>query len=207
MAAAPNLPPMYDPAPQQITISNTGVLSPATCTVLNGQQVEFINNLSYAINVTFEADAKGVVVFAGPVAVPGNGGTATISPQQGVNDRTVNYNIDGSQTFPYAIQVGAGPLYISVVMTNTGVINVTPSPAIIPSGGTWQLFQAASDNNTYDVTWPGIAAPPFPNFTVNNTTQTASGNTSAYVAYKVKLHHQLNDSTGQGGGTIKVGGN
>ncbi len=205
MAAARNLPPMDDPTPLQITISNTGVLSPATCKILNGQAVQFINNLSYAINITFEADVQGVVVFASPVQVPGNGNITTISPL--VNDRTVNYNTDGSQTFPYAIQVGAGPLYISVSMNNTGTILVTPSPAIIPSGGTWQLFQAAGDNNVYDVTWPNVAAPPFPNFTVNNTTQTASANTSAYVGYKIKLHHQLNESTGQGGGTIKVGGN
>ncbi|MFY9673245.1 MAG: hypothetical protein WAK13_02280 [Terriglobales bacterium] len=204
MAAAPNLPPMDDPEPQQITISNTGVLSPATCTIANGQQVEFINDLSYTINITFEADAQGVTVFSSPVAVAGNGGIATISPQ--TNNRTVNYNTDGSQNFPYAIQVGNGPLYISVVTNSTGGVDVTPSPAIIPANGTWQLYKASGDNNTYNVSWPNVSAPPFPNFTVNNTTQTASTTTSNYVAYKVQRPTPT-ESTGSGGGTIKVGGN
>jgi hypothetical protein len=204
MAAARNLPPIPDPNPQQITISNTGVLSPATCIIANGQQVTFINNLSYSINITFEADAQGVVVFTSPVAVPGNGGSTMISPL--TNDRTVNYNTDGSDTFPYAIQVGAGPLYISVSLSGT-TVQVTPSPAIIPAQGTWQLFKASGDANTYKVTWPNVNNPPFPDFTVNNQTQTASVSTPAYVGYHVKLPPSPLLTTGSGGGTIKVGGN
>lgn len=204
MAAAPNLPIADDPPePQQITISNTGALSPATCIIANGQGVEFINNTGNQITVYFEADPQGVSVYGSQTTVPGNGGTTTLSTD--VTNRTVNYNIDGSQNYPYAIQLGSGPLYILVETSNTGVVLVTPSPAIIPSGGTWQLYKASGDANTYNVTWPNVSAPPFPNFAVNNTTQSASGNTSGYVAYKVERGPSPNALTGQGGGTIKVG--
>lgn len=206
MAAARNLPPIAEdnPNPQQITISSTNA-SPATCIIANGQGVAFANSSSNPINVYFEADVQGVTVFTpNPLNVPANS-NVTIYPQ--TQNRTVNFNLDGSQTYPYAIQVGGGPLYISVAVNNTGVVLVTPSPAIIPSGGTWQIFKAASDNNIYNVSWPNVSAPPFPSFTVNGTTQTASANTSAYVAYKVQLGNSPTATTGHGGGTIKVGGN
>jgi hypothetical protein len=205
MAAAYNLPPIADdnPNPQIITITN-GAASPATCKIANGQGVTFNNNSGSPISVYIEPDVQGVTVFSSPIPVGANS-SATVYPQ--ALDRTVNFNTDGSQGYPYAIQVGGGPLYISVVVTNTGVINVTPSPAVIPAGGTWRLYKASGDNNTYNVTWPGIAAPPFPNFTVNNTTQTAGVTTTGYVAYKVQLGDRLTETTGHGGGTIKVGGN
>ncbi len=204
MAAARNLPPIAEdnPNPQIIGITN-GVASPATCIIANGQGVTFNNNSGSPISVYIEPDVQGVTVFSSPIQVGANSNT-TVYPQ--AQNRTVNFNTDGSQTYPYAIQVGAGPLYISVSINNTGTVLVTPSPAIIPSGGTWQLFKAANDNNTYNVSWPNVSAPPFPaNFPVSNTTQTATSNTSSYVAYKVVKGNSPKLSTGHGGGTIKVG--
>lgn len=206
MAAAYNLPPIADdpPNPQAIAISSTGA-SPATCIILNGQGVSFVNSSNNPINVSFEADVQGVTVFSqNPLNVASNS-SVTIYPQ--TQNRTVNFNLDGSQVYPYAIQVGGGPLYISVSANNTGVINVTPSPAVIPAGGTWQVYKASGDNNTYNVTWPGIAAPPFPSFTVNNTTQTAAVTTNSQVAYQIQFGNSPRATTGHGGGTIKVGGN
>ncbi len=206
MAAARNLPPIAEdtPNPLQISISGTGA-SPVTCIIANGQGVAFVNGSGSAISVYFEADVQGVTVFTpNPVNVPANS-TTTIYPQ--TQNRTVNFNLDGSDVYPYAIQVGGGPLYILVGVNATGVVNVTPSPAIIPQGGTWQLYKPSGDNNTYNVTWPGITAPPFPNFTVNNATQTAATTTNGYIAYKVQKAVSPSETTGHGGGTIRVGGN
>jgi hypothetical protein len=206
MAAARNLPPIADdnPNPQVITITN-GIPSPATCIIANGQQVQFINTSTSPINIYFQTDTQGKSVFTSPILI-GSQGNYTATPNPNYPDRTVNFSVNDTQNFPYAIQVGAGPLYIYVSMSNLAVIEVMPSPATIPSGGTWELFQASTDTHTYNVTWPNIAAPPFPNFTVNNTPQMASAVTGSFD-YKVKLPGGIAAKTGSGGGTIKVGGN
>jgi hypothetical protein len=206
MAAARNLPPIADdnPSPQVITITN-GIPSPTTCIIANGQQVQFNNTSASPINIYFQPDAQGKSVFTSPILI-GSQGTYMATPNPSYPDRTVNFSVNDTQNFPYALQVGAGPLYIFVVTTSTGVIHITPSPATIPAGGSWELFQGADDGNTYNVTWPNISAPPFPNFTVNNLPQTANPVTGSFD-YKVKLPGGIAAKTGSGGGTIKVGGN
>lgn len=201
MAAARNIPPLEDDVPaQQITITSAGVISPATYTIANQQPVTFTNNTANTITVSFEADPQGVTVF-NPITVPGNGGTGSGSPL--VNDRTVNFNIDGSGVYPYAIQVGAGPLYISVYCVS-GVVYCNPSPAVIPAGGTLELYKGSGDSNRYDVGWPNVSAPPIPISSVDNAPHAATG-TGSY-SYTVKVHAGPIASIGQGGGTIKIGG-
>lgn len=203
MAAARNLPPLGEdvPNPQIITITNN-IPSPATCIIANGQGVTFTNaSTTVPVSIYFEADAKGVTVFTPNPVLVGASSSTTVYPQ--TQDRTVNFGVNDTQNTPYAIQVGAGPLYISVSL-NAGVVNVTPSPATIPAGGTWEVFKAAIDANIYKVTWPNVAAPPFPDFTVNNTPQTANA-VAGNFDYKVKLGPGPAAKTGNGGGTIKVG--
>lgn len=153
MATAYSIPPEEDLAAYPITISNTGVLSPAACIISNGQSVQFTNNSPNTITITIEADAFGVTVFdQNNVPVGPNGGTATINPI--VNNRTVNYNIDGSSNYPYAIQVGNGPLWVSV---NADV--AYPQPCVVPLGGTIEM--ASTDGVTYSINWTNNAVNPW----------------------------------------------
>jgi len=191
---------------QVITIASNGVLSPATCFIANAQQVTFVNNSGGSIPITFEPDAFGVTVFNN-VSVGGNGGTNTQSPQ--VNNRTVNYNTDGSTTYPYAIQVGAGALFIKVTYNQTsGNGDCTPDPAVIPLGGTIEFIGDAN----YSVRWNAANGDPFTPpltniytasnpLTVPHTASRPSGN-YGYTITKLAI----TDGTGHGGGTIKIGG-
>jgi hypothetical protein len=202
MAAARNIPPMDDPAPYPVSISSTGVVSPATGIMMNNQSVQFTNNTGAQITVTFQADGQGETVFPN-TPVPGNGGTATVSPQ--TSDRTANFNIDGSNSFPYAIQVGAGPLYVLVSWdTSLAEADCNPSPAVIPAGGTVKMFRESTDSHTYSVRWPNIVSNPFtpPLTSADGLVHTA--NTTGNLGYTLNSPAP-GDQIGHGAGTIKVG--
>lgn len=209
MAAARNLPPMDDlppvgdPAPYSVSISSAGVVSPATGIMTNAQSVQFTNNTSAQITVTFQPDGQGVTTFPN-TTVPPNGGTATVAPQ--TSNRTANFNIDGSNNFPYAIQVGAGPLYILVSWdAPNSEADCQPSPAVIPAGGTVQMFRASTDSHTYSVQWPNINVNPFtpPLTSADGLVHTA--NTTGNFGYTLDAPSP-GEQIGHGGGTIKVGG-
>jgi len=206
MATARAIPPGPEAfQPQQITITSTGA-SPKACIIADGQPVTFINNTGGVININFQPDATpGMRVFNNVSNLswiaPNN--TNTQTPQ--LSNRTVNFNTDGSSNYPYAIQVGAGPLYVLVTYNGTQV-NCYPSPAVIPYGGTIELYKNSGDQNNYSVTWPTPAGDPFtpPLTRVDNTPHTDSANIADYE-YKVALANPV-AATGQGGGTVKVKG-
>jgi hypothetical protein len=139
-----------NPAPQVITIPSSGVISPLTYIIANGQPVTFTNNSTSMINVVFEPDAFGVVVFNNVSGLNPNASN-TLTPQ--ANNRTVNFNTDGSANYPYALQVGAGPMYIKVTASLC-----TPDPAIIPLGGTIEMI---STDVNYSVKWDASNGDPF----------------------------------------------
>jgi hypothetical protein len=189
---------------QNITISGTGLATPQAVPIANGQQVTFTNSSGSPINIVFVADPAhtGVSVFnnvsgLSPTA-PNN--TNTQTPQ--VNDRTVNYNvvIGGNTYGPYAIQVGSGPIYISVTGSNT-----TPDPVVIPTNGWVEFF--ATDTN-YTVTWQASTGDPF--YPPITSIAVGVGNNSPHQAklapnsFPYTLRVGLAD--GNGGGTVKVRG-
>jgi hypothetical protein len=151
MATARVIPHEDDnPAPLVITILSSGAISPSTYIIANSQPVTFTNNSSASINITFEPDAFGVPVFNN-VAPLTPGASNTQSPQ--TSDRTVNFNTDGSTIYPYAIQVGGGPMYVK------GTANdCTPVHVVIPLGGTIEMI--GTDQN-YNVTWNASNGDPF----------------------------------------------
>ena len=135
--------------PQPIITSSSGTISPPTYIIANGQPVTFTNNSASTINITFEPDAFGVVVFNNVTLNPGTSDSQT--PQ--ANDRTVNFNTDGTANYPYAIQVGAGPMYVAVT---AGVC--TPDKVVIPLNGTIEMI--GTDQN-YNVHWNASNGDPF----------------------------------------------
>ena len=69
-------------------------------------------------------------------------------------------NVVGGPSFgPYAIQVGAGPMFIEITASDS-----EPDPILVPKGGTLQMF--SNDNNTYLIGWPNFN--PFPGLTQAN---------------------------------------
>ncbi|MGA7293894.1 MAG: hypothetical protein WBW53_18610 [Terriglobales bacterium] len=139
-----------NPSPLVITISSNGVISPPTYIIANGQPVTFTNDSGATLSVTFEADAFGVEVFDNVNDLNPNTSN-TQSPQ--VDDRTVNFNTDGSTDYPYAVQVGSGPMYVKVTASVC-----TPDPVVIPRDGTIEMV---STDQNYGVEWNASNGDPF----------------------------------------------
>jgi hypothetical protein len=180
--------------PLQISIPAGGVISPTTYIIANQQQVTFNNNSGSPVNITFEADAFGVVVFNN---ISNLTTSTTQTPQ--VNNRTVNFNTDGSTTYPYAIQVGNGPMYVNV---DAG--ECTPETVVIPLNGTIQM--ASSDGVTYSITWNTNNGNPFPGlahiYPVSNPQTKPYTATFPIGPYGYTI--AVAKATGGGGGTVKI---
>jgi hypothetical protein len=195
MATARVIPPITEDVPAKlISISATHVPSPGACIIANGQSVTFANSSVNAVGVFFEPDAFGVAVFNN-ITVPGNSST-TVSPL--VNNRTVNYNTDGSTTYPYAIQVGNGPLYVKVTGGYT-----TPDPAVVPFGGTIEII---STDNNYTINWNTTNGNPFPGlthiYTASNPLTRAYSENLPVADYAYTITQGI--TLGSGGGTVKI---
>jgi hypothetical protein len=188
-----------NPNPQPIVISSSGA-TPKACIILNGQPVAFSSS-GPTVNITFEPDAfppyPGFVVFNNITGVsPTN--PVTASPQ--TTNRTVNYNIDGSNVFPYAIQVGAGPLYVSVVAGAP-----VQDPVVIPLNGSIEMI---GDRN-YSVDWFTSNGDPFTPtltnvYTAGNPLTTPHTNNRPVADYGYKLAPDF--AGNPTGGTVKVKG-
>jgi hypothetical protein len=186
----------FTPSIKGCTIAPPGTLS-----------ITFNNNSGATISVQFVANPvyPNQIVFND---IPNflNGTSNYQTPQ--VANATVNYNIvaGGVTHGPYAIQVGIGPMYVSVSYLNGGP-QCTPGTVAIPPGG-W-LEMVATDY-TYNVGWTNIGdpfTPPLNSIAVgvaNNVPHQAS---SALLEYNYTLvkYPELADGGG-GGGKIIVKG-
>ncbi len=201
-----------DVNPQTITVNSNVVPSTPACIIANGQQVTFVNSSGFS-NLYFhfqpDADAvNGYSLFSDFSIASYNPPNNQVTQTPQVNNRTVNYAITvGNQTptdYPYAIQVGAGPLYVHVWYANNEV-NCYPSPAVIPVGGTLELYKNSNDTNSYPVTWPTPTNPFTPALTGADGlphTENTGVNSYSYTAAKVGI----GGGTGKGGGTVKIKG-
>src|SRR6266404_3534550 len=193
-----------DPPPQQININSQGA-NPAGVQIDNGQPVKFNNNSSSPISITFAPTAiTGQQVFANISSIPAGQSSTGLPLMSGI---TVNYTvtIGTSSTGPFAIEVGTGPLQISVT-------NEVPSPsfAVIPPNG--QIIFAATDQNC-PINWDQNNDPFTPALNevyvgiANNQPGTENGSSAKNFPYTLGTSAPPPKSqrlgTG-GGGTIKV---
>ena len=129
---------------QNITITSTSVptytVSPKALIIEgSGQQsITFTNNSAAAIGIQFVPNPvyPSLVVFNNIASLSPNG-TNTQTPQ--VANGSVNYYVvAGANRYgPYAIQVGSGPLYLSLSYdAGTGEILASSDSVVIPVGGT-----------------------------------------------------------------------
>jgi hypothetical protein len=189
------------------TIANS---KPAFKNVSPGDTVNFSNASSTAtIVITFAANPPNVANPGPPLF-----GVTSITLAPGANslqtvlstttDGSVNYfvSVNGVQVGgPYAIQVGNGPLYVTIGNNNTN-----PDPVAVPPGGTLEMY--STDTKTYHLHWT-TTGNPFPTpapglLTVNpanNIPYTNTPKTIAIYAYSFPTTKESN-----GGGTIKIGG-
>lgn len=196
---------VLDPQPQQVNINSNFDANPAGVKITDSQPVKFNNNSGSTISITFANTAITNQRVFNDITSLASGQSATESPL--VTGVTVNYEVWwGLQNYgPFAIEVGTGPLEISV--TN-GL--PTPSRSAVPQNGEVQ-FNAT--DQACSVGW-SPTNPTNPAITTvqvgpaNNPPATVRGSLGQSFSYSlntnvappVKSHHVL----GGGGGTIKV---
>ena len=208
MAAARNLP--IPEAVQTITIDATFTPTPKGIIVHKGDTVNFVNNSSSTVTIQFAPNPPGPAV-SGNVSIPANSTGGFVAPNV---DAAANYDIYvGSvkqNTDPYAIQVGVGPLYLQVTWSQAlGAGQCTPDPLSLPFGGSLEAF--STDSTSYTLTWPATGDPFTPPLTsvvpgVGNNIPGAATSTTAIYKFKVVKSGFVTESTGSGGGTVKVRG-
>ncbi len=191
---------VFTAADQPVNINPQGQANPAGCLIENGQNVTFTNNSGSTISILFAQTAISKKKVFDDINNLAPGSNHTEAPL--VRDITVNYNVsmDGKPPYgPFAIEVGAGPLEISVTGTNP-----TPDMATIPRNGEIQFN--ATDYKC-DITWlDGDPLDPQLNSVFvgqsNNPVVHEHGNVVKDFRYELTKSSQLN--TVDGGGTIKV---
>jgi hypothetical protein len=190
----------YDYNGSTLTVSAPAIMIGST------DQVNFSSSLNSTgpIVITFAANPPvpnppGPTLFNNITLLRGE----TIGQVPQAANGSVNYTATaGGQTFgPYAIQVGAGPLYVQINNSNT-----IPDPAVIPKGGTLEMY--STDGVTYGISWPSTGDPfptPPPGLTTvnpgvsNNIPYTETSKVAIY-AYSLAVLDKL----GIGGGKVIV---
>ncbi len=190
---------VFTAADQPVNINPQGQANPAGCLIENGQNVTFTNNSGSTISILFAQTAISKQTVFNDINNLAPGSNHTEAPL--VRDITVNYNVsmDGRTGKPFAIEVGAGPLEISVTDTKP-----TPKVGAIPPNGEIQF--TATDFQC-DITWldGDPLNPQLNNVFVgqsNNPVVHEHGNVVKDFRYELTKSSQLNPV--DGGGTIKV---
>jgi hypothetical protein len=203
MAVARYLDPEPQVQPQLVNINSQGMASPAGVSIANGQPVQFNNNSGTTISITFANTAVSNQRVFNDIASLGPGQSTTESPL--INDKTVNYTLSIGTNGPFAIEVGVGPMEISVT-------SELPNPlvAVIPPNGEVQF--TATDNQC-DIHWENNNDPFNPPLNTvyvgqsNNQIGQEQGNSAANFGYTlgdIVADEAGGDGVGGGGGTIKV---
>lgn len=190
---------VYIESDQPVNVNPQGQANPAGCSIQNGQNVTFTNNATSPISILFAQTAISKQTVFNDIINLAPGSQHTEAPL--VPNITVNYNISmGGQTSkPFAIEVGAGPLEISVTDTNP-----TPYESTIPPNG---KIQFTATDHKCNLSWPG--GDPFnPHLDYafvgqsHNQVGQEHGNSGKIFRYEVTRSADLNPV--DGGGTIKV---
>jgi hypothetical protein len=187
---------------QTIVIDSTLVPSPQGCIVSGpaGQQiaVTFNNTGPNSISITFTPQGY----FTDMPALTGS----EVQYVDGGVDAGVNYYINGLLTEPYAIQLGDGPMIVTVSTNADGSISCSPATVAVPLGSTVQTgsleMVAAVPGDGYDV-GPWSPSDPFdpPIEGTGEPSDVASGATAGGYTYTA-------DPAGApSGGTVKIRSN
>ena len=190
---------VFTAADQPVNINSQGQANPAGCQIQDGQNVTFTNNSNSPISILFAQTAISKQTVFDDINNLAPGANYTEAPL--ASGITVNYNVSmGGPTYgPFAIEVGAGPLEISVTGTNP-----TLSAGVIPPNGEIQF--TATDFKC-NISWPD--RDPFnPHLDYafvgqpNNPIGQENGNSGKTFRYELTRSTDLNPV--DGGGTIKV---
>ena len=191
---------VFTAADQPVNINPQGQANPAGCLIENGQNVTFTNNSGSTISILFAQTAISKQTVFNDINNLAPGSNYTEAPL--VPKITVNYNVsmDGKPPYgPFAIEVGAGPLEISVTDTNP-----TPDIATIPRNGE---IQFTTTDYKCNISWPdGDPFNPHLDHAFvdqsDNPVGHERGNVVKDFHYKVTRSTDVNPV--DGGGTIKV---
>ena len=191
---------VFTAADQPVNINPQGQANPAGCLIENGQNVTFTNNSGSTISILFAQTAISKQTVFNDINNLAPGSNHTEAPL--MRDITVNYNVsmDGKPLYePFAIEVGAGPLEISVTGTNP-----TPAAGAIPPNGE---IQFTTTDFKCNISWPdGDPFNPQLDYAFvgqpNNPVGQEHGNSGKIFGYKVTRSTDVNPV--DGGGTIKV---
>ena len=173
MATARNLHPEEAAAIKTVTFEYVnGVLTVLSPVVLMSatDQIAIGNSPSSTASITlvFAANPPGVANppgaslfshLANPLTLAPGVGTGLMTPS--VSNGAVNYivQVNGTQVGDtYAIQVGSGPLYVTVNGTTC-----TPQTVVVPYQGAIEFF--STDGANHSITWNANAGNPFPGLT------------------------------------------
>jgi hypothetical protein len=186
--------------------NNLSVTMPAV-KMAGTDQIVFGNSpsSSAAIQLVFAANPPGVANPPGPVLF----NNVTLSPGQGTGNLTP-LNPNGSVNYTvlvggvavgdvYAVQVGNGPLYVTVNGTSC-----SPQTAVIPLGGSIEFYSIDGINHT--ITWNAANGNPFPG--LGNIYLLANPLTKAYTTNDPVNPYAYTIGAGftatGGGGTVKI---
>jgi plastocyanin len=218
MTAARHIPhnlPDKEAANWPVTLTYNGstltVSNPAFMHVNAGDTVDFINASPTAtLQITFAANPPNVInppgsPLFGVTSItlgPGANSAEIVLPANGSVNYTVTVN--GVQVGGhYAIQVGNGPLYVTINNDDTN-----PGTLAVPPGGTLEMY--STDGNTYDLSWTNTGNPfPTPAPGLLTVTPGVTGNIAYTNSLKSIAIYDYTFPTSKdrnGGGTIKVGG-
>jgi len=131
---------------QPININQQGQANPSAVQISNDQNVKFSNNSGSTISIVFAQTAISHQTVFNDINGLASGTNYSEGPM--VSDITVNYNVimNGQTEGPFAIEVGTGPLEISV----TGGAPTPLNGAIPPNGE----IQFNSTDVQYPIAWP-----------------------------------------------------
>ncbi len=164
--------------------------------IANYDSIEFQNNAPFPVSITFTTTSG--TVFNNISSIPASGGRSTPLQAQKPNV-TVNYSITNLNNpsqiqGPYGIEVGTGPMQISI---QGGQPN--PKTISIPPGGQIQFDNL--DSASYSVSFNPLNS--FSNGTIrpgmNSSLNGPTGNQVQVVTYSFPNADGTN-----GGGTVKV---
>ena len=190
---------VFNAADQPVNVNPQGEANPAGCQIQDGQNVTFTNSSNSPISILFAQTAISKQTVFDDINNLAPGANYTEAPR--ASDITVNYKVSmgGQIKGPFAIEVGAGPLEISVTGTNP-----TPGDGVIPPNGEIQF--TATDYKC-NVSWPDgdPFRPPLDYAFVgqpSNPVGQEHGSSGKTLHYEVTRSTDLNPV--DGGGTIKV---
>jgi hypothetical protein len=185
-----------------VTITATDA-TPEGCILQAGQGVTFTNNSGSPVTITFNPTNMFGASINLTASAPGNSYTAPGPAGSGSVNYYITVGANPNPNGPYAIQAGAGPMYV-VVSGSVGNEKVSPDPVAIPVGGTLQMNPSLSTNKYSVGTWTN--GDPFivPLTTVDSTPHTDNTSDGPGQFPYTATRTSIEGGGGNGKGTVIV---